>query len=345
MKNLKLKYIFAFICILLVAILGFYKTGIFTPTSDVPISGKNHWIIKEVPIDKYSNSEIAVIPKWEEMSISQQFSDLTYHDYSYSSNVTKISSDNLLKHIGTSNLTGYDIDTKSIYHKKGEIYPIKALSDECAVAVKFEEDDNYYVYVNPYYKPKTLGAFMDDLNLKEITSFGTIYYSYWDNVSKKNINVEFYNVDNTIIWQKLFDNVNLENIYNDTAKYTIENSTQSINIDVTIPLLGCKNISISLTDKGYLLTNILGSGKGFYIGENKVQAFLDYIKENNDGYQIVYVDRNGNKIVDEEGTQEEQNIQNNIIKEDIMMIENKTGNSTVVNVVPSKENKVESKEI
>lgn len=109
--------------------------------------------------------------------------------------------------------------------------------------------------------------------------------------------------------------------------------------------MGCKNISISLTDKGYLLTNILGSGKGFYISENKVQAFLDYIKENNDGYQIVYVDRNGNKIVDEEGTQEEQNIQNNIIKEDIMMIENKTGNSTVVNVVPSKENKVESKEI
>lgn len=181
--------------------------------------------------------------------------------------------------------------------------------------MKFEEDNDYYVYVNSYYKPKTLGEFMNDLNLKEITSFGTIYYNYWDEDAEENINIEFYDVDNEIIWQKLFNNLNLENIYsdNDTAKYTSERFSQSISISVDIPLLGYKNISVSLTDKGYLLTNILDTGKGFYIGEDKVQEFLNYIKENYDGYKIVYVDENN--LIDEESNDSE---------EKIIMTENKT---------------------
>lgn len=180
-------------------------------------------------------------------------------------------------------------------------------------------DIDYYVYVNSYYRPTTLGEFMRDLNLEEITFFGTIYYNYWDEDSQENINVEFYDVDNKIIWQKLFNNKNLENIYsdNDIGKYTSEKITQSISISVDIPLLGYKNISVSLTDKGYLLTNILDTGKGFYIGEDKVQEFLNYIKENYDGYKIVYVDENGREITDKN-----METENNIVEEKIMTTEN-----------------------
>ena len=343
MKNLKLKYILAPICIVFIAVIGLYKSGIFTSKPDIIISKKDDWIIKEVQVDKKDTpTDTAVIPKWNEMSISQQFNEVEYNNSKYSSRITKISNNNILKNIGNATLTGYDTYTETTYNKKAELYSIKDIEEKCAIAIKFEGDTDYYVYVNSYYRPTTLGEFTKDLNLEEIISFGTIYYNYWDEDLQEDINVEFYGVDNKIIWQKLFNNKNLENIYSDngTEKYTSERFSQSIGISVDIPLLGYKNISVSLTDKGYLLTNILDTGKGFYIGEDKVQEFLDYIKDNYNGYKIVYVDESGSGITDEEVKTEK-----NIVEEKIMMTEN-TVNGYVTkevdtNTITSNENKIE----
>lgn len=331
-KNSMLKYILAPACIIIVAIIGTFGSKLFT--------NQNDWIIKKVQINNSNSTEdgIAIIPKWEEMSISQQFNELEYKNNKYSSRITQISKEKILEKVGNYTLKGYDTYSKTTYHKKGEIYSIKNIADKCAVAVKFEEDSNYYVYVNSYYRPKTLGEFMKDLNLKEITYFGTIYYNYWDINKQENINIEFYNVDNNIIWQKLFNDLSLENIYSDTdiAKYTSEKICQNIGISVDIPILGYKNISISLTDKGYLLTNILDTGKGFYIGKEKVQEFLDYIKENYIGYKIVYVNENENNI----------NKENKIdIPEKIVTVENNIGNNTISsNIVTTNTNRIESQE-
>lgn len=343
MKNLKLKYILAPICIVFIAVIGLYKSGIFTSKPDIIISKKDDWIIKEVQVDKKDTpTDTAVIPKWNEMSISQQFNEVEYNNSKYSSRITKISNNNILKNIGNATLTGYDTYTETTYNKKAELYSIKDIEEKCAIAIKFEGDTDYYVYVNSYYRPTTLGEFTKDLNLEEIISFGTIYYNYWDEDLQEDINVEFYGVDNKIIWQKLFNNKNLENIYsdNDTEKYTSERFSQSIGISVDIPLLGYKNISVSLTDKGYLLTNILDTGKGFYIGEDKLQEFLDYIKDNYNGYKIVYVDESGSGI-----TNEEVKTEKNIVEEKIMMTEN-TVNGYVTkemdtNTITSNENKIE----
>lgn len=339
----KLKYILAPICIVFIAVIGLYKSGIFTSKPDIIISKKDDWIIKEVQVDKKDTpTDTAVIPKWNEMSISQQFNEVEYNNSKYSSRITKISNNNILKNIGNATLTGYDTYTETTYNKKAELYSIKDIEEKCAIAIKFEGDTDYYVYVNSYYRPTTLGEFTKDLNLEEIISFGTIYYNYWDEDLQEDINVEFYGVDNKIIWQKLFNNKNLENIYsdNDTEKYTSERFSQSIGISVDIPLLGYKNISVSLTDKGYLLTNILDTGKGFYIGEDKVQEFLDYIKDNYNGYKIVYVDESGSGI-----TNEEVKTEKNIVEEKIMMTEN-TVNGYVTkevdtNTITSNENKIE----
>lgn len=305
---------------------------------------KDNWIIKEVKVDINSyDGSMAILPKWDEMTISQQFNEVEYNSSKYSSRMTKLSNNNILKNIGNTTLTGYDTYSKTTYNKKAELYSIKDIEEKCAIAVKFEGDSDYYVYVNTYYRPATLGEFMKDLNLEEIISFGTIHYNYWDEDSKENINIEFYDVAHKAILQKLFSNKNLENIYNDndTSKYTSERFKQSINISVDIPLLGYKNISVSLTDKGYLLTNILDTGKGFFIGEDKVQEFLNYIKANYDGYKIVYVYESGKEIIDNNVETE-----NNIIEEQIMMTEN-TVNGYVTKKVEtdkmtSNENKTEA---
>ena len=138
----------------------------------------------------------------------------------------------------------------------------------------------------------------------------------------------------------LFNDFSLENIYHDSENYTSDYLTQNISISVNIPLLGLQNISVSLTDKGYLLTNILETGKGFYIGEDKVQEFIDYIIENYDGYKIVYVDQNGNEIIDA-NTQTPENI-----VEDIIMVTENTLNGYITkeletNKITSTQNKTE----
>lgn len=343
MKNFKLKYILAPVCIVFIVVIGFYKSGIFTSKSDIIISKRDEWIIKEVQTDKNTISQnTSVVPRWNEMSISQQFYEVEYNGSKYSSRITKISNNSIFRNIGKASLTGYDTYTKTTYNKKAELYSIKDIEEKCAIAIKFEGDADYYVYINSYYRPTTLGEFMKELNLEEITSFGTIYYNYWDEDLQETINVEFYGVDNKIIWQKLFNNKNLENIYsdNDIGKYTSEKITKSISISVDIPVLGYKNISVSLTDKGYMLTNILDTGKGFYIGEDKVQQFLNYIKENYDGYKIVYVDENGREITDKN-----METENNIVEEKIMMTENTVNGYVTKEVetdeITSNENKTE----
>ena len=308
MKKLKIKYALIPICIIIIAIVGFNARNLFN-SKTVQNSKDGQWIIKEVYGDSSSTeSATAIVPRWEEMSISQQFSEVNYNNNRYSSRTTKVERDKIGNKIGTAILTGYDTYTKTSYNKNGDIYSVNDLSQKCVIAVQFENDSDYYVYVNSYYKPTTLGEFMEDLNLKNIVSFGTIHYNYWNKNLECNMEyskIEFYNVDNNIIWQMLFNDVNLKNIYsdNDTGIHTSEN--YSIEIGVDIPLLGYKNISVSLTDKGYLITNILDSGKAFYIGESKVQEFLNYIIDNYDGYKIVYVDKNQKETTDENSTKDD----------------------------------------
>ncbi len=229
-----------------------------------------------------------------------------YNNNKYYNRNTKISKDNILKKIGSTNLIVYKKNTEDnyienfegyangtvkqeTYNKTAEIFSIKNILEECAIAVKFEGENNYDVYVQPNYKPETLGKFMEDLNLKEITSFGTVSYDYYDKDEKERVCIEFYNIDNKIIWDKLFSDVSLETLYDDSMNsFKYSSKEVRIKISVDIPLLGYKNISIDLSDTGYLKTNILDLGKNFYIGEEKVKDFLDYIRVNYEGHKIEF---------------------------------------------------------
>ncbi|WP_285816126.1 hypothetical protein [Thomasclavelia cocleata] len=226
-----------------------------------------------------------------------------YNNNKYYNRNTKISKDNILKKIGRTNLIVYKKNTEDnyieefvdssikqeTYNKTADLFSIKNISEECAIAVKFEGENNYDVYVQPNYKPTTLGNFMEDLNLKEITSFGTVSYDYYDKDVKESVYTEFYNVDNNIIWDKLFSDLSLKTLYDDSMNpFKYSSKDVRIHISVNIPILGYKNISIDLSDTGYLQTNILDLGKNFYIGEEKVKDFLDYIKENYEGHKIEF---------------------------------------------------------
>lgn len=293
LKKSKLKYIFVIICIIIIiGIIVIIKTNFFNFKANT-----KEWKIKEIYVDKNEENTTATVPKFEDMTINEQFYEVIYNYSKYMSRKTEISSNNIEEKIESSILTNAN------HNKNADLYSIKNISSKCAIAVKFEGDNNYYVYTNIFYKPQTLKEFVEDLKLEKIISFGTVHYNYWEENEEGNKeyqNIEFYNVNNKKIWKMIFNNLDLENIYTDNKKYKSDKYATSIEISVDIPLLGYENISIELTDKGYLITNILDSGKAFYIGEEKIQEFLEYIKKNYEGYKIVYIYKNDNETKNED---------------------------------------------
>lgn len=209
---------------------------------------------------------------------------------------------------------------------------------ECSIAIKYESTNDFYVCINTYYKPKTLGNFMEDLNLKDIVCFGTIYYNYFDTDEKGNKNyekIEFLDVDNNVIWEMLFDDTSIENVHKDSVHHN-----SLMEISVSIPLFGYENVSVAVSEDGYLTTNIFETGKTFYIGEEKVEKFKSYIIGTYDGYKTVYIDEDGKVLSDDDLLNEEDEDKRD---DTIMMYDTKTNQVTeyILNTNNSKINSIE----
>lgn len=237
----------------------------------------------EANINAYLRIPDERVPNWDEMPVSQQFSYVEYGENEYSSRMTKLDASYVGAAMDTVVMTGRDQITNEMHTINATLYTVKDFSQECVIAVQFEGREDYYVYVNSYYRPETLGDFIEDLNLRDTVSFGSVWYSFWD--AGEYTTVEFVDLADSVVWEMLLSETDVKNVYQDG--WSGEHSV-AMSISVDIPLLGYQNISLAVTEDGYLTTNILDTGKAFFIGEDKVQAFMDYVIENCEGYELVY---------------------------------------------------------
>ena len=73
MRKFKIRYALAPICVIVIAIIGFNQIGLFNQRTEQNVP-QTSWNIKKVYIgENYIEESIAIVPRWEEMSISQQF--------------------------------------------------------------------------------------------------------------------------------------------------------------------------------------------------------------------------------------------------------------------------------
>lgn len=282
-KRLSIKWMAVAASLLAVAAigLGLWRGGVFARSPDRVVVDK---VYPEKIVDRpQTDGEIAIVPKWEDMTVSQQFAELPYNGVRYSTQATAIAAESVGAQLASATLTGEDIYTDAVYSTNGEVFEIVGISSDCAVALRFEDRSDYFVYVNHHYKPNTLGDLIRDLKLDERLELGAVRYDW--RVGANSYLIEFPDVEDRVIWERLLSDTALENVYDDQAMYR---SLMSVSVD--IPLLGYENIGLWVTEDGYLVTNILGSGKAFLIGEEKVNAFVGYVTENCQGYEIVYRD-------------------------------------------------------
>jgi len=270
--NKAIKWLAPVAACLVVAVVVISLPKLFTQTPPVETSENN-------PVGNGELGELAVIPPWDERPVTQQFGTITFNGFDYWTNpaTASIYASETGELIGRTTSSGYDGYEDKTYTINCDVYSLKSISEKCAVAVKYEGHDGYYPFRNPYYVPSTLGDLINDLNLRDNLVFGKVYE---EAPADNNFSMKAYTLPNTsVIWELLLSDTSLKNEgdMRDDVPFMFA-SIMSVSVDVNV--IGYKNISLAVDADGYMQTNILDTGKTFFIGKDKVQAFIDYVKTN-----------------------------------------------------------------
>lgn len=89
--------------------------------------------------------------QWNEKKINEQYIELEYNNGIYLSSDIKINANDIKKKIDTTYIIGYE-NAETIHKEQIILYSIKEKPVNYAVAVKFENDESYYMYVNLIYE-------------------------------------------------------------------------------------------------------------------------------------------------------------------------------------------------
>lgn len=274
-------------------------------TGEAGGSEERRWPVKTIEISSDGKAEqlAAFGTPWEDLEIYHQYAALIFDGRLYITNgPLTVPSEKLegepreitaFSYEG--GLTAEDIDYTPEHQIPALVSHIQGVSAECAVAVQYEGTGEWYPALNHNYKPQTLGQFIDDLNLRENLTFGTITYTYWPD--GEHAEVHFDSVDSEKIWELLLSHTEAENVCKDLESgefYTLfdpgEEPGTILGISVSIPILGEENLALQVQEDGYLWTNLIGmTEKAFLIGEENTQAFVDYVLGECEGYEIRYV--------------------------------------------------------
>lgn len=250
---------------------------------------ENRYPVKVLPNSTDTSGEIAEVPRWEDMEIYRQYGKITLNEIEYCTNKGEISVEQLGTKISDAIARGWDkyaeTDGKAAErYCRATVYEIQSISTQCAVAVQYEGTSTYYAAVNSSYRPETLGQFIEDLDLQNNLVVNWASYDSHKPISGL-ASIRFEQLDTNKVWDLLLSNIAAINEYNDLDFKMPE---EILDICVSIPLLGYENISISIREKGYIITNILSTGKMFCIGEENTKAFVDYVLHECNGYEIIY---------------------------------------------------------
>ena len=211
------------------------------------------------------SDEIGILKPWNEQELYEQYPTALFNNIEYSSGNRMLNKNVIGDTLGSENLLGND----NIHIKNATLFSINGVNSECAIAIKFANDEKYYVYKNSSYFPQTLGEFKSDLNLRENLITGKIYSNENRIISETISANDVLNLlldDDSIATEKDFDSLKLTKIWG---------------ISVDVDILGHENVTITITEEGYAWTNILDTGKAFYIGQEKISKFMSYVKEKN----------------------------------------------------------------
>ncbi len=176
-------------------------------------------------------------------------------------------------------------------HLSAEVYSIKNIDSRYAIALKFIKDasmtdnfDNFYVYVNSSADPDSFETLVNALDFSATVTFSQAYYYPGDGKT-----IGFEGLDKTKILDILLENAKGAKSVPDPDSFLSKQSYKKrLDLATNLDTLGVRNKSLSVTDDGYLMTNLLSTARVFFIGKETAQKLTDHITSNYKGYELIF---------------------------------------------------------
>ncbi|MBR5410100.1 MAG: hypothetical protein IK104_05465 [Clostridia bacterium] len=219
-------------------------------------------------------AEIATVPHWDEADAPRKYPAFTRDGAEYYVRETPVDAAYVGETLFGVTLTGQDIYTETIHTFEGEARRIAGVDPAAGVAVTLP-DGKAYAYVNPWYEPATLGALVDALALREGAVFGPGYSDYFEDGTY--VSRVYEDFDDAIVWEMLLNDLTPEN-----RGWNAKTGARTVDVSISVPRIGAENLSLAVTEDGYLVTNVAGSAAVFYLGTEKTQAFEAYLSSHVD---------------------------------------------------------------
>ena len=222
-----------------------------------------------------TQNDAAYVKRWDERSIVEKFPGFKWNTtvFEYHVNDKSMEETAVGEFITDVTATGYDVYTDTTYTQTVHLYAVHGIAPAAAVAIQYDGDRVYYPACNGDYTPATLGDLIRDLNLEQTLQVNGVYFEYRD-ADYNFHDTKYSGLTKDTMWQMLLSDATLPNVYDQQMGFW-----DTIDVSVSIPLLGISHV-ISVSETGYLFTNMLSTGKAFYVGEDVYTAFVDYVQNN-----------------------------------------------------------------
>lgn len=246
----------------------------------------NSWPTKHVPATQDEVAGPVTADTWAATGNAGKYMTLNYSDTEYRTCAVVLDDSDKGSSLGDGIVSGQDPFSLEMHEMPVEVYAISGIDPKIAVAVRFTEPDqsvhgleHVYAYMNTGYNPATLGDFIRDLDFDNKLEIG-LCYMYQEGKDT----IVFENLTKAKLMELLTSCASVENVQEPTTGRKV--------MSISASLLGMSK-SITLTEDGYLISNIFETGKWFYIGQDKVSEFVKYVTDNCDGYVYVYDEPDG----------------------------------------------------
>ncbi len=220
-------------------------------------------------------AEICPEKKWDEKESNEKYTELSFNEKTYLSTGMKAGKTETGTKLGPAKAKGFDSYTDKIYETDCEVYTVGTFKSDFLVAVKFDTDGNTYSYKAEDWFPSDLRDFTETLNFSEnIKIDSDIILSSNSDVSASQIKLhENEALPNTVY--RLLEACGKAQALEYTADNMAKDGERILEFGVSSPLLSRYSLFLSVSEDGYIMTNLVDVGVSFFVGREAVKALFE----------------------------------------------------------------------
>lgn len=218
------------------------------------------------------NGVAQIIPRWEACTTAEKYVSLDFGGVEY--RVTGVPEGAVLSEtpLGAGTVTGYDIYEEKAYAQQVSLYEVQGIDPAAAVAAEVE--NGTLIYENVWFSAPTLEDLIRALDLRNTAVFGEARWSLIEETAHHFFTSEDFADD--AVWTMLWDDTALPETDGEGVAYP--DAGRLLEISFSVPVLGIRNKTLQIGADGWIMTNLTECARFYFVGQEKAQAFISFVK-------------------------------------------------------------------